>query len=203
MLRLTLGIAMLALALPAFSNEETEEVRWARGGFRDYKFVRDTSNPALGEAWRDESGLIWGDAVQDMDGQLMRRIQSSEFENQARRAEGKELLPVDYQGAKEYCERIGASLPTRDEYESLFYYMGTCRSSYPCREGAVYTPQVLPHFNPAENNSGHSYIFWTSTVSYNFVDWAWYFSSEGYYNQGSRRIGYPFGHELYFRCVDR
>ena len=65
-------------------------------------FYRDTSNPALGEAYRDPSGLIWGDVVMD----------------------GQGIDTMDQHSADEYCKSRNARLPTKEEYEQLTRYLG-------------------------------------------------------------------------------
>ena len=66
------------------------------------KFTGDTSNPALGEAYKDESGLIWGSAV-TADGRISRMSQKN---------------------AAKYCNDRGARLPTIEEFMQLAVYLG-------------------------------------------------------------------------------
>lgn len=82
-------------------------------------FSQDTSLLLLGEAWRDPSGLIWGDTVMES---------------------GKMLRSMNYADASRYCVSIDARLPTKDEFSRLREYMGWTS------EGG-YSPQVLPHFS--------------------------------------------------------
>jgi len=65
-------------------------------------FVRDYTHPQLGEAWKDPSGMIWGDTVRDG-------------------SEGKEML---HDEATKYCKTIGAQLPSREDFVRLRKYMG-------------------------------------------------------------------------------
>jgi hypothetical protein len=61
-------------------------------------FLPDSSNPALGEAYRDVNGLIWGSPVRAPSGEI-RAMLSTE--------------------ALDYCRSIGARLPTNDDYVRL------------------------------------------------------------------------------------
>jgi hypothetical protein len=65
-------------------------------------FTRDTSAPALGEAYRDPSGLIWGSIVM---------------------AQGQVNSMTQY-GADKYCRDGGARLPRKEEFEQLAKYLG-------------------------------------------------------------------------------
>jgi hypothetical protein len=76
----------------------TEEQRISTGGA---VFSRDTSNSALGEAYRDPSGLIWGDVV---------------------RTNGKITYMSQYD-AEDYCKASGARLPTNKEFRQLRIYL--------------------------------------------------------------------------------
>ena len=58
----------------------------------------NTKHAALGEAFQDAAGLIWGEAVLTPNGQLE---------------------PMYYHEAKRYCESIGARLPTNQELARL------------------------------------------------------------------------------------
>ncbi|MCE3009185.1 MAG: hypothetical protein LW875_01065 [Proteobacteria bacterium] len=65
-------------------------------------FIRDTSVPALGEAFRDPSGLIWGDIVRAQDAvKLMNGVR-----------------------AEDYCQAAGVRLPESEEFERLAEYLG-------------------------------------------------------------------------------
>lgn len=86
-------------------------------------FVLDTSNPALGEAWRDPSGVIWGDVAKNQD---------------------QTTMLMDSYSAEKYCRTLGARIPDVDEVERLGRYFGSKPNSL---DG--YEPQVLP--NPNEN----------------------------------------------------
>jgi hypothetical protein len=77
------------------------EIRYSQSGA---KFVRDTSVPALGVAYRDPSGLIWGSAL---------------------KRDGKFLTFSRYTDAITYCERGGVRLPDIKELEKLSGYLGT------------------------------------------------------------------------------
>lgn len=105
-------------------------------------FICDRSHLLLGEAWRDQRGLIWGDVVRTVKG---------------------DLHYMKHAPAAEYCDLMGAHLPTREEFSQLRQDMG---ASTP--EG--YTPQALP------NLSGHG--FWSSGDP-NDHDMAYFFDGTG------------------------
>ena len=60
-----------------------------------HAFVRDHSVPTFGEAWRDETGMVWSNAL--------RRNQK--------------VAHLDRATATEVCKSIGAELPTVRDYE--------------------------------------------------------------------------------------
>ncbi len=66
-------------------------------------FTRNTSNLALGEAYTDPSGLIWGATARDAQGQIRM---------------------MNQQAAVDYCKTIGARLPTIYEFVQLTKYRG-------------------------------------------------------------------------------
>ena len=101
-------------------------------------FVRDTSIAALNEAWRDPSGMIWGDIV---------------------RNEDRSIHFMDQYQASTYCESIGATLPSREDFVRLREYMGARSGTY---EG--YTPQVLPNFTRNDGGETYGNSFWSSSV---------------------------------------
>ncbi len=65
-------------------------------------WTRDTSNPELGEAWRDPSGMIWGDVKRK---------------------------GISQDVAIEYCTRIGAKLPSKYDFIRLREYLGAMSGS--------------------------------------------------------------------------
>lgn len=67
-------------------------------------FIRDHSFPQLGQAWRDESGLVWG--------------QLSHYQTTQR-------------GAEIYCQDLDARLPTAAELRRLGTYLTTTRGFQP------------------------------------------------------------------------
>lgn len=115
-----------------------------RISIKEAQFIRETKFPQLGEAWRDPSGIVWGDVVLDEAGQ---------FKN------------MKYKDAESYCKKLGARLPTDIETERLlrsyFGYVET--GSYP---NDTYNPfqkgttePVLPNWDTSK------YIrFWTTTT---------------------------------------
>ena len=97
-------------------------------------FTSDTTNFALGEAYRVPSGLIWGSVVQ---------------------AGGKAKLTSEYY-AEEYCKAAGARLPTRAEFEKLRVYLGYASALGYSPYLADGKTDVLPGLS--------SYWFWSSSV---------------------------------------
>lgn len=119
----TTKTARLPLPLP------TAEMKATRAG---RVFVRDTSQPKLGEdAWRDQMGAIWGDVVKNDDGSLQ---------------------VTTHEKAAAYCKKIGADLPSTADFQRLRKYMAFDR------EGE-YTAQVLPNLNKGPLWSSHRYQY--------------------------------------------
>lgn len=109
-------------------------------------FVRDTSNAALGEAYRDPKGMIWGDIAKKPDGNP---------------------IYMTHAAATQYCENKGASLPTREDFLRLRRYLG-----YHTGDGysslATDGKDILPGL------SGK--WFWSSSVHPYGSDYAYFFS---------------------------
>lgn len=78
---------------------DTEKKEGKDGQF----FFRSKNFTKLGEAWTDPSGRIWGDAVRDEKGKLVRMTQDD---------------------AISYCKGIGARLPSKQNWENLYRYTG-------------------------------------------------------------------------------
>ncbi len=64
-------------------------------------FTRDTSNPDLGEAYSDPSGIIWGSIVTVSPNNTL-----------------------NHYDALKYCRARRARLPTKEEFEQLAKYLG-------------------------------------------------------------------------------
>ena len=112
-------------------------------------FTRDTSNPALGEAYRDPSGLIWGSVVTTPQG----KIES-----------------MSQYGAEKYCKSIGAWLPTREEFEQLAKYLGqgTANGYDPyLTDGKT---EILPGLV--------NHIFWSASVFSSSLSLSWLFCGD-------------------------
>lgn len=141
-------------------------------------FTRDRSHAALGEAWRDPDGLVWGDIVKNENGSARYMVQSSEYMKEIGKS-----LPNRTLGAKEYCERIGARLPSREEFTRLREYMGAQSGT-----DRGYSPQVLPNLSDR--------WFWSSSVYPNVSDVAYFFYGRyGYIYNYYRKYNYA------VRCV--
>ena len=139
-------------------------------------YTSDLTQPALGRAFRDSRGLLWGDIIAG-DG-------------------GEELMPGDgkvissnWHTAQEHCRAIGARLPTRAEFEQLYEDLGghTYDGYFPWTDDAAQDP-VLPRLI--------GYMFWTSTPDASGRQAATYSGSFG--SIGYRSIGSLF---IQARCV--
>lgn len=124
-------------------------------------FTPDTSNPSLGEAYKDPSGLIWGRLVM---------------------AHG-ETNPMSQYDADKYCKDGGARLPTKEEFEQLAKYLGKGTANGYNPYLADGKTDLLPGL------SGH--WFWSSSVSPNGTDNAFSFNGyNGLVYYGSRSSSY-------------
>ena len=140
------------------------------------KFVRDTSHPGLGEAYRDENGLIWGDVVMDP---------TLHYEYPSKR--------MSFKNAVAYCKSQGARLPTMNDYSSLLAQFG-CTDSFLCKSenmSHAINDKVLSHTPPA-NYLGD---FWTIGVG----EWSSYYA-HFYEDGGTFGFGVTEGDDL-VRCV--
>lgn len=100
-----------------------------------HTFKQVADRPELGNAWKDESGVIWGDMIVDQDGKA---------------------LELSQQGAAAYCNKIGGHLPTQAQYLKLTEYLGA-------KSVDGYNPEVLP--NLIENIFWTSSVLPESTLS--------------------------------------
>ena len=101
-------------------NTISREFKFARdvnGGINI--FTRDMSNPGLGEAWKDPSGMIWGDKMSIQYGGLN-----------------------EHKEAKEICKLAGAKLPSKADFIRLNNYMGSVHGS---NSEPGYRAQALPN----------------------------------------------------------
>ncbi len=106
---------------------------------KEHKFIRDTSIPALGEAYRDDKGLIWGDVAKDKDG---------------------EILEMSHRKALAYCENINKDfpkfeirLPTKEEFTRLRDNLGSKTGNKIFESAEGYSPKdksgkdILPNLS--------------------------------------------------------
>jgi hypothetical protein len=121
----------------------------ARRTSSGHAFTHDSSVAALGDAWRDESGMIWGDIVRNSDGSIRY---------------------MDQYDAVSYCQGIGAELPTLEDFARLRSYMGASVGS-----PSGYTLQVLPNLYRTEGGSPVSNYFWSSSFEPFYSKVAYYF----------------------------
>ncbi len=102
-------------------------------------FTRVTRS-GFGESWRDPSGMIWGDIAQNANGWAR---------------------SMDQYQATEYCQSLGAQLPSRADFARLRGYMGATTATSE-NAGTGYTPQVLPHLTRQVDGRPWSNFFWSS-----------------------------------------
>jgi len=152
-----------------FSETKTTEmadgttVTWTRVTEVELEKLGIKDPKAFGEAWRDPSGMIWGDIVKKEDG-------SPRFMNQ--------------KDADAYCKSIGAQLPSgyspdadgkygfpkqASDFERLRRYLGR-NSPYKYGVPDRYNPQVIPSLShttdsePRIAEEFRSRHFWSSSV---------------------------------------
>lgn len=139
-------------------------------------FIRDYSYPALGEAYRDPKGLVWGDIAKKTEGIVS-------FMNL-----------MNHTDATNYCASIGARLPSKAEFTRLREYMGGLSRTDGDEEGYSderYSAQVLSSFSDD--------FFWSSSVNPNTSDRLDAFFA---FNSLSGRISYFYRHRFNaVRCV--
>jgi len=136
----------------------------AHGARGDFVFTRNTSIAALGDAWRDPSGMIWGDIVRNEDRSIRVMDQFLAFDyclswnpDSSERERIRAALEADKDPGR------GVHLPRRADFVRLREYMGatTWHKQY---SGANYTPQVLPNLYRAEEGRYVNTLFWSSSV---------------------------------------
>ncbi len=88
-----------------------------------FEFIRDTSHAKLGESWRDESGMIWGDSVRGDYG-------------------GPSIM--SHAQAVDYCRNRGAELPSVEDFIRLRKYMGAAHGFIKGEFPVGYKTQILP-----------------------------------------------------------
>ncbi len=136
-------------------------------------FSLDPSHPALGEAYRDPQGLLWGDMV---------TYQTT-------------VWNMTQYEAQDYCASLGARLPTKEEFRQLSMDLGfkhTQGYSPYMQDGKT---EVIP------NLVGHWY--WSSSIFPFNSDNAYGFSGEEGYNDQMSFTGYIFREVYHgaVRCV--
>lgn len=108
-----------------------------------HKFTQVTNRPALGNAWKDESGVIWGDLVVGSDGNPKTMMR---------------------QEARDYCNSLSDDqhqylLPTNAQFEQLSKYLGDGSAS-------GYNPEILPNLIRNRVWSGSHRVGHTGYVFY-------------------------------------
>jgi hypothetical protein len=122
-------------------------------------FTRVT-RAGFGEAWRDPSGMIWGDIVRNADGSRRTMNQDQAFEyclsmnpDPSERDRIRAALGAGRDPGR------GVYLPRRQDFLRLRETMEARSEPY---EG--YTPQVLPNLTRNEGSRTYSNYFWSSSV---------------------------------------
>jgi hypothetical protein len=170
-----------------------DDVRVVHGlGNQSFIFKRDTSYPELGEAWMDPSGMIWGDAIRETD-DSNRLVKATLYDDAGENgfyhkyypdvaAGVKDLVTrglaitiqnvtgslsvLNNPGAVQYCQNVGASLPTKTDFMRLRFYMG-----YSKKNPKGYKPQVLPFlFYNDDSENPKTIRYWSSTTG-DYGDW--------------------------------
>jgi len=108
-----------------------------------YEFTRITDRPKLGEAWKDPSGLIWGDLVVSSNGKG---------------------IYMKHKEAEAYCQSIGARLPSSADYDHLskFFYWGRKNLQSDFADSNGFKQTILPHLDFIDNGGR---LYWSSTPS--------------------------------------
>jgi hypothetical protein len=113
-------------------------------------FQKTHSLSALGDAWKDDSGIVWGDLVQDSKGQPALVTQAQ---------------------ANDYCQQIGARLASRMEFIQLALFLGDgCQTgfdplSFPNLEGHLFWSSTF-----SSAFAHQAYVFHGSTGALDFVN---------------------------------
>jgi len=131
-------------------NLVSEEDLRAAGITDPRKFAAGSTNSKKAlEAWEDPSGMIWGNIAENEDG-------SARFMN--------------HKDATDYCNSIGAELPSREDFIRFREYMGAKPGSH---EG--YKPEILPNLTYIDDKGDtHTRQFWSS-IRADHPNFAFYF----------------------------
>jgi hypothetical protein len=145
------SVVFLLSTIASVSAEECTE-KLFRTTTTGHVFVRDSSIPELGDAWRDESGMIWGSAIREND----------------------QVIPMSHHEAARRCARIRvnrrdgsivrASLPSLADFERLAKMMTDNRG---------YHPQVLPDWAGSWQTYTSTFWYWTADTNPEFPDRAY------------------------------
>jgi hypothetical protein len=117
-----------------------------RTSIAGHVFTQVDNHPELGDAWKDEYGLIWGDlAPQGM---------------------------MSSEGAENYCLSIGAKLPTQEQFIGLDKLIGNSESTMTINGAFIYgkaktevIPNLVEHVyltatpHPIDNDPTHNLIY--------------------------------------------
>ena len=132
-------------------------------------FVRDRSQPRLGEAWRDPRGVIWGDIVADSrkDGVVDDHYTS-------------------FESAADYCRFNGFDLPTASDFAWLSHALGN--TSPPQVSYFEHGVKVTGHYSPTLPGSSIDVIpnlskrtfYATAVGSSNYLEQVYFNGSAGW-----------------------
>lgn len=145
-------------------------------------FTKVSHLPKLGESWRDESGLIWGDVY----------FETYNLSAQDPDKKGRFDKGLTYRESVSYCKSIGARLPTWNEFTRLARFLGAGSPT-------GYVAEILPALNhvyftstPWMQKSGslpNNLNGWTTVAAFDALDGT---------------LDYKFssgGNNAHFRCV--
>lgn len=156
-------------------NSDEQRISLSTGAI----FTRDNSNPKLGEAYRDPSGLIWGATV---------TVRGAP--NYINPIDPKYKRQYDAMAVAEDCKNIGARLPTMEEFEQLAKYLGLGSPK-------GYSPYQLDAKTEVLTGLYRQW-FWSSTGYPGYEDYAFGFISE------TGRIGFAVRTDSFAaRCVSK
>ena len=164
------ALLVMSVSILAASAAET------RTSVSGHTFTQVTDHPSLNNAWKDESGVIWGDLVSK---EAMRAADVKDFCIDA--GESGTCFMTQAK-AEAYCSLIGASLPSREQFTQLATYLGNGSASH-------YYPEILPALT---DNS-----FWSTTANSNDSMYGYVFNGSHGYTQIDYR---SYFHSV--RCVE-
>jgi hypothetical protein len=147
-------LALFGTSLGAQAST-TPTIRTSLAG---HKFTQTTNHPELGDAWQDESGLIWGDVVQK------HNMSSTDVNNYCDKTIAPDVgddCQMTQSNAIAYCESINAALPSKSQFERLSALAGDSNTVMDINWKLIYPIQQI---DVIPNLFGPDMIYMTSTV---------------------------------------